>query len=323
MRLLNTDAQNRALMPKLTEQVSQHFLLPLRSKFKFLIFEECRAELPRSFRLSLPFQARFQSALKQARAIQQPAATDYTVDFSAGSVSFAADLFKDTLRSLNSPMIDSSLLSPLNQHARIYNPDSESFTSILPFRSVLEFFFSVLMEVRQWFVSVSYHASDRPVLVPSLTMPVQLLEALGYLLGRAVLYGLRIPFVLELNYLRATESSLNECEWLVYVLYKVEGRCRVPEVFAVFSAVNMNSDSVISRLNGHGDFEYDSDDDFSADWDEIEHLRLQEKKHIGLDRRDLAQLMVTGVDRLMAGLGEVIPVDNFTAAEIYQILFNK
>ncbi len=323
MRLLNTDAQDLVLMPELGEQVSNLFLSKTSASFQEFVFEECRDELPQFYRLKLPFKLRYHQALTKNRVIQHPSAVDLNVNFGADSVSFVTDLLKNTLTVLNTAEINSAWLNPMNQNVGLISLGID-YPGIMPFPMILERFFVMLLELKHWFVSVGYHDDGRSLLVPALTVPVQILEALGYLMGRAILYGLSLPFVLDLKYFQAREYSLEFCELLIYHFYKYEGVRKEANLFGAYSLTNVGFNRIFTFLDRRtGEFQFDSDDELPPEISEHEQIILCAKEQSGLERRDLVKLMLTGCERLLSGIGEVIPVEDFTIQELHSILFLK
>ena len=369
IRLLNTDAQDRKVRPKLTFTILQTFVGKNEAR-QDAIYKECPTELPSNYKTRLSLQNRFHFALKRNRIVHRPPMVETCLNSYSKWTPFVIDFIKDAQIHLNNRNIESSMLSPLNQQVKYYVPALDDYHTKASFKSELEIFFRALFHTPGWFISVGNDEKMRPVLVPSLNLPPQLLEPIGYLMARAAIYGLELPCQFDQIWMNLLDSPLPYAHLAFFHLYRIEGVCTLPEVLRVYWTLDWTCKRIFDRLDSDGSFSLDAADEsilkleesktqnsspeqvesgsqiveFSSPNTPMEFGSVQRSdlnsdagntpipktsskqsktspKKTQLERSELVQIMMIGVDRFMSGVAEAFPVEDFTVKELHAIIF--
>lgn len=200
------------------------------------------------------------------------------------------------------------------------------------------FFDSITLSTRLWHVIEPSTESSKPTLVPSLSMPPQLLEYVGFVMGRALSANVEIPFVLHQDYFDLVEADESEMEIIMEKLYPEATHRTCPNIERIIHIRNrakLSSQSILHFISD-ADFwtlEPENEAPFEELWMEsfenvfVENAELEDENAVESNRKRkkfkaLSEIAVNGSHFFRKGLRQAsLPIDLLPSEILYLTLF--
>lgn len=174
--------------------------------------------------------------------------------------------------------------------------------------------FKSMLNVKKWFPVIRYKSTidKRPVIIPSLSFPTQLIEIIGFMIGKAVINGIKVPFLFDFRYFSLFylfgEDNLNSDS---------ENQNRLTEFIAnAYPSINEQAYSVIWALNYSIKNIFDNFDLNSFNLKSSNNSSFVYNYSI-----EIRRLLLMGSARLRIGLEKAFPVELLKATEVYDFIF--
>ena len=164
------------------------------------VLKECPAEIPKSKQKNssaFPLNFRLEQVFKQSRFIENFSAHPVAVCMKKPPERICFSVFN--LINRGSETYETPIL-PLNIKLSIRNGSLE-----LNLTRLLQVFFQNLIFTSHWFDHF-HRPKNRLILTPSLTFPPQLMEFIGFMLGKAVILNLKVPFIIDKRYFELRDA---------------------------------------------------------------------------------------------------------------------
>lgn len=272
------------------------------------IMKECPSEIPKNKRTVdsvFPLYFRLELLFKKTRFIDK---------FSANTIEFS---FK------NPPE-----RSCLSLFARINYAFDASEGSILPINTkvlvrrgqfegnlpeMLEIFFHNLMHTR-WFDVFHSSRSTKPILLPNFTLPPHFMEFIGFLLGKAVISNVDVPFLIDERYFelkdvfeRLEESSQTVTSEIQEMYPNISANYRSSlQVYRIIASLDLTASKVIQSITNSYT---------------LGPMTAQEPKFVANIPYNIYRIVLMGSERLRMGLNRALPAELLTTSQLYELIF--
>lgn len=273
------------------------------------IFRHYSHTLPLDVRHQSPAfspEMRFTELLRSRREIKRHGVMmDVNIETNTDSHAFVLDVL---IVVYNGLFKQNKSLLPFNTRVCYYRKglletDDERLKNPDTLQALLKDFFDALQHGFGWMQRPVTRpaAADRPVMIPSLKMPPQLMRMVGVLLGKAAIMSVRLPFILDYRYFSCGSSPAA----FVPDGYHANRDGCLTGVHDVYRTLNHPASVCIQYVRqtlvaGHTE---------------------QRNSELCLSVESLAEIVTASVDQLMDGLSMCIDEDNFSLRELHDMIF--
>lgn len=276
------------------------------------IMIECPAEIPKSKRANnsvFPLSFRLEHLFQQARFIDNFSAPTVVISLKSPPERSCYSIFK-----LVNNFLDTEDTSDLPMNAKVMARNT-FLDGNLP--KMLELFFLNLMVSSNWFLNSNGPAIERPILLPSLTFPPQFMEYIGYLMGKAVISNVKLPFFIDKRYfklpdgldVKSDESPLPSITFMIREIY--------PDL-NIFT-----SNLQVHRISSTLDFDFSAGRvlQFITENYVLGQLTFREPNIISNIPYSMYSIILMGSERLRIGLNRALPTELLTTNQLYNLIF--
>ena len=211
------------------------------------------------------------------------------------------------------------ILLPLNVRFIANNFNFEGNISEL-----INLFFKSLLDLDIWFSVLNHRSNDdydvheKPILIPSLLLPPQLMEPIGFFIGIAVSANVEIPFIVEEKYFELCDTFkyFNDHDPNIEVLNElypqIHTYTRNLQVRLNIIYANLSLREIFIKMHPNNEIFFFDNSEMEIDVNCIHNSDF-----------DMKSLILMGLKRFWLGLNIAIPTDLLDNKNLYNLIFKN
>lgn len=311
LRTLNSSIAELIDDYSVTERIFSKFLFNNLSLSKEIL-RECPAEIPkrkRAINQVFPLRYRLEHFFKKCRYIERFDVSTITISLKNPPERTCYSVFK-----VVDDILDTNGIPDLQMNTKVAVRNGYLAGN---FPKMLEFFFQNLLLSSSWFLnSVNPVISDdRPISLPSPTFPPHFMELIGFLMGKAVILNVKLPFLIDKRYFELPDilenihesSSPEGITSLIRLMYpNLNLYASNRQVHRITEALDYSSYRLLQCI--------------APDYT-IRQMSINEPAIIVNIPYNMYRIVLMGGERLRVGLNRALPSDLLTTTQLYNLIF--
>lgn len=189
---------------------------------------------------------------------------------------------------------------------------------------LFKIFFKSLLDLDTWFSVRNPRSNDdnalhdKPILIPSLLLPPQLMEPIGFFIGRAVSANVEIPFIIEENYFELWDTYKYVYDYdpnseVLNELYpQTHTYTTNLQVYLSIKYANLALSEIFIKMHPKNEIFFFDNAEMEIDVNCINN-----------SDSDMKTLILMGLERFWVGLNLAIPTDLLDNKNLYNLIFKK